>query len=187
MIAPRTCSRHLVLILTAASAYAAASETETAALRGEGPVGVAAAVAQEPEGSLRTSDVQTIVELRFRAAGIEPLPISASAGVDLYVDVEVFGESTCAFVIRAYARQPATLRTGMHLNPIVWNDLTYGTVGCARTEQLKDSVATQVDEFLNDYLKANPRGDYAAERRRVVPSARQRTRSVQAAGVEGDR
>jgi len=115
---------------------------------------------------LRKSVLQTAVELRLRSNGIKVLTqedaIAATPRMAyLYVKVTAYKNSDglYAFSPRVELKEVAFL----HSNPPMltpastWQAFLVGTAGATYLRGVQDGVLELVDEFCNDFLRANPK------------------------------
>lgn len=119
---------------------------------------------QAEQLGLTKAEIQTDVELRLRKAGIRILTEKESAetpGVH-YLIVRVNtdikpGSALCAFNIRVLVRETVTLESGFSTDGTIWNTEALGSVETGNIRKIRDSVRARVDEFIFDYLAANPK------------------------------
>ena len=113
---------------------------------------------------LTEAQIQTDVELRLRKAGVRVLTAKESdetPGVPfLYVNVTtIFFQKTSAVVYSIFVqlKEAVTLKRGFIAVGAIWNTGSVGTVGTSNIRKIRVSVGDKVDEFINDYLAANPK------------------------------
>ena len=115
---------------------------------------------------LTRAQIQTDVELRLRKAGIRVLTEKERDETPgrpyLYVNVNtIFLQKTPAVVygILVKLREWVTVDRGLRTLGAIWE--TAGCIGTVGTQKIikviRDDVGDQVDEFINDYLAANPK------------------------------
>ena len=107
---------------------------------------------------LTKQQLQTDVELKMRTAGVK---VDDSAGPYLYLNVGVVHSGATgrvAFSITLKFRQMGTFLDGYEGHGTTWDKNSFGMSGeRGAARYIRESVGDRVDEFLNDYLKANPR------------------------------
>src|ERR1022692_363508 len=106
---------------------------------------------------LTDAQIRTDVELRIRKAGIPVVPrLENSSQAYLYVAVTAMPEASFIFGIEVWVQQEATLdRNGKPGLATTWNT---GYLGRAPTvDGIRKRLGDQIDDFLNDYLTANPK------------------------------
>ncbi len=109
--------------------------------------------------------IQTVVELRLRAAGIEVPSNDYKADLYgrrfpmLYVTLECVGGSNSGLV--AWHAKAECFSMAQHLylpfRATIWNAHQMGTIGKENLGSLATDVEELVDKFANDFLKANPK------------------------------
>jgi hypothetical protein len=149
----------LILTLFVPTALADAGRTESLA-------GIKALMVKiEPLDSamqpyLTDAQVRTDVELRIRKIGIPVVSrVENASQAYLYVAVTALrSTATTSFIfnIELWVQQQATLdRNGTSALATTWNT---GYLGRAPTvDDIRRELGDRVDEFLNDYLTANPK------------------------------
>jgi len=110
---------------------------------------------------------QTDTELRLRQCGIKVIPFNESSPLDacLYINVNTVIEDTLPAVFFAVNVNVEVQQAAMLFrNPKIWtNAVTWhrsSTMFCGVNKLrsgVRESVQDKVDEFINDYLKANPK------------------------------
>jgi hypothetical protein len=149
----------LALAVLVATAFADANRIESLA-------GIKALMVKiEPLDSamqpyLTDAQLRTDVELRIRKAGIPVVSrLEDSSQAYLYVAVSAFRSTTTSefiYDIEIWVQQQATLdRNGLPALATTWNA---GYLGRAPTiGAMRSMLGDQVDQFLNDFLTANPK------------------------------
>jgi hypothetical protein len=114
---------------------------------------------------LSTQDIRTYVELRLRQSGISiPTVPTGIGGAWLYINVNVQKRTDIAlYAVNVHVslnqdvillRDPMTTVFGI---PTWWREGVFTTGSSLLREGTRRSVRDLVDEFLNDYLAANPK------------------------------
>jgi hypothetical protein len=107
---------------------------------------------------LTERQLQTDVELKMRTAGVK---LDDSVRPYLYLNVSVLHDpeqQDVAFSIALKFKQWGTFDGGFRGLGTTWDTGAIGTVGeTMAARNIRESVGDYVDQFLNDYLKANPR------------------------------
>ena len=108
--------------------------------------------------------IETDVELRLRKAGIKVVDNSEPEFLFLSIDIgAVRSQGLYAFAIWVKYHQPVRLVRDLSIMSIgtTWGATTTRFVGIVSRERLnkfvREKVADRVDEFINDYLAANPK------------------------------
>lgn len=117
------------------------------------------------EAGLTRSSIQTYVELRLRAAGIEVLTkeeslatlwspyLYVNAHAEKHDEVYVFQYSV-EFKDRVYLRRAPTVE----VTAVTWETPSYiGAASRSRLRESKDYLGELIDRFINSYLAANPK------------------------------
>lgn len=159
----------LVVALLALTALPGkAQDTDLSGLKGLKTIGeVEVRVEESPGGEITArsieSELKTLIELRFRTAGLR---IGQASSGTFLVTVAPFSpvdgtvSATRSYTMRASLFQRVRLvRSGAALSAATWN-ITGGRVGCPPStyrKYLQDDCTEVVDNFLNDYLKWNPK------------------------------
>ena len=116
---------------------------------------------------LTRKDLQTDTELQLRQYGIKVLTekerLSTPGGPCLYINVNVLIEEDLPLVAAAIRielqeyvlllREPKRICFGAS----IWSRDKLVRVGLLKIKELKESVKDLVNEFINDYLSANPK------------------------------
>jgi hypothetical protein len=122
----------------------------------------------EVEKYLTIQQLQTDVELRLRQNGIRVLSeqewLSAPGSPYLYVNVNiVVGEMSRlpAYSILLLLNQKVFLARDITKFCVAstWNIGSTGSVGLENIGTIREPVKDQVDQFINDYLAANPKDE----------------------------
>ena len=160
----------IAICLTVAPSMAgAADETERTSLKGL--VGVSVLVEHLPadiEGyGLTTDAIKTAVELRLRRSGIQvfsafsddPSPALACVYVNINLtkasrNVSGLYAASVAVELEQWLR---SVGSGLEFPGTTWKRASVATVGEDNLRQLRNVVDDKVDEFINDYLAANPK------------------------------
>jgi hypothetical protein len=105
---------------------------------------------------LSGQSVRTSVELHLRRAGFLVLPLDLS-GAQPYLHISItttFGTGATAVIIEL--RQPVVLKRMPSVQAVAttWN--TSGVISRPTAEVVRDMLDDYVDQFLNDWLAANP-------------------------------
>lgn len=131
-------------------------------LRGIGPVKVLVEpINPEIEKlGLTTQALQTDVELQLRKYGVAIVKDEWGSGY-LYINVNTI-TNKLGFVALSLAvqyKEPVLpIRNPRVWIPApVWGVSTVGSVGIGKVKQIRESVKDHVNEFINDYLAANPK------------------------------
>jgi hypothetical protein len=111
-----------------------------------------------------TSSLRTSIELRLREAGLR-IATTTDTAIDGFVEVEVTtvrspaAPNLLAFRYTISFEQAVTIqRNGRWLFATTWNDGGVAIVGSAKYDSgVREEVVRQLERFLNDWLKANPR------------------------------
>jgi len=116
---------------------------------------------------LRKQQIQTDVELRLRQNGIRvfsPEEVLSTPGSPyLSVNVSVFiradGRKLAAFKINIVLRQKVYLSRDLKIrcDATTWGTSLVGSGDLSNLETIREYVKDAVDEFINDYLAANPK------------------------------
>ncbi|MGA9754851.1 MAG: hypothetical protein WBV23_06880 [Desulfobaccales bacterium] len=109
--------------------------------------------------------IQTDVEMRLRKAGARVLTEKESQGTPgmpyLYVNVNAVtkpGSTFCAYSIKVQLKKKVAIESGFKIPGVVWHTTGYaGTCKITNITQIRNLVGDQVDQFINDYLAANPK------------------------------
>jgi len=138
-------------ILTAAPAHGQA-------LKGLGAVTVQVQIIPKYDdlvGLIRQESIQTQAELELRKAGIK---VVEKAPALFYVAIGLLGDSKTVIVkLDFQLKQWVYLSQRNVINAITWSRSYVGHGGKSQVkEQTSRVVGEFLDEFLNDYLKANP-------------------------------
>lgn len=119
----------------------------------------------EPEAErlgLTNNQIKTDVELLLRKAGIRVLTqeeMENTSGMPyLYVNVNTsIGGGLIAYNISVELSEFVTLANGLQAFGVIWDTGRIGTVLTNNIRQIRDSIGDEVDNFINDYLAANPK------------------------------
>jgi hypothetical protein len=154
-----------IAFLLITSVSLAGDELEQRALRGLNGVYVLVEVLN-PEAErlgLTQDQIKTDVELRLRKAGVRVLTNEdryKTPGMPyLYVNVNTSfksGTGLCAHSVGVELKEMVMLARRFETVGSIWRTGSVGTVGIANIKELRGSVGDLVDEFINDYLAANP-------------------------------
>ena len=159
----------LCVLLSAAAAHSQDID-QRMSLKGLPGVYVNTMFQGEDEYSSRSTftkqQVQTDVELRLRKAGIRVLTKEEMENIvpfpSLIVRVALFRSihrdlsDLYAFSIDVNVSQYVRLTNGRNVLAPTWSQSTMGLTGNEHVGELKSYVSNLVDEFINDYLAANP-------------------------------
>ncbi len=143
-------------------ALLAASEHQTASLRGIRSMSVVVEEIKPGISGLTEKAIQTDVELKLRMTGVK---VDSSAKTYLYVQVTWLSTHMggrhvgYGYYVQVKFEQGVTaLETGWQGIASTWGS---GSIGSSPTEgagrRIRRTVKENVDEFLNDYLSVNPR------------------------------
>lgn len=101
--------------------------------------------------------IQTVTELRLRKEGIEVIEIleSTSPGICLYISIGVVGG---AFSVSLGLNEAVYLERMPEVETIAatWHRGLTGTHGNS-SDYIVTALSALIDQFLNDYYKANPK------------------------------
>jgi len=139
-------------------------------------------IAPEAErDGLTRRQVQTDVELRLRRAGIRVLSDEEGHTTPgrpcLYINVHTSkrdGRGFYAYHVTVALNQDVRLARDLAMESLgttTWSVSTVGSVGEARTREVRETVHDGVDEFINAYLAENPE-QAGGERRSQAPGDR---------------
>jgi hypothetical protein len=114
---------------------------------------------------LSKDQITTDVELRLRKAGVRVLSekeMQETPGLPfLYVNINTYiptgQKALCAFTARVDLAEVVTLARGYPSVGLIWHKDSIGTVGTQSIREIRGEVGDLVDEFINDYLAANPK------------------------------
>jgi hypothetical protein len=111
---------------------------------------------------LTKDQVQKDVELRLRKSGIKVLTdkewLSTTGTPSLMVSLSAFSYlGVWAYSIRVALFEVVTLARGGQASAPIWESDYLGLVGTNNIRQVRDDIGDKVDEFINDYLAANPK------------------------------
>jgi hypothetical protein len=122
------------------------------------------------QDGLEYSAVQTDVELKLQAAGIKALTQEEDNKADgmpfLYVKVgtlKLTGLPNYIYVIEVNLEENVLLIRGKNLRVVTgcttWKAQgIFGVIGSPDVRSLRDNIKDKVDSFINDWMKANPKG-----------------------------
>jgi hypothetical protein len=112
---------------------------------------------------LTKDQIKTDIELRLRKAGIRMLTEKEWLGSPDYphlsvtVNVITIGGSY-SFMVQLYLSEAVTLARGNSVMGVIWQTYRIGIGNEPNTEtKTKEQVGGMVDQFINDYLAANPK------------------------------
>jgi hypothetical protein len=105
--------------------------------------------------------IKTDVELRLRKAGVKVLTQEDRLKIPgwpcLYVNTSILPERhLCAILIKVEVGEMVTLARGQEVYAPIWRTSRLGIGGEPIERNIRDKVGDLVDEFINDYLAANP-------------------------------
>jgi hypothetical protein len=102
-------------------------------------------------------NLSTDIELKLRRHGV---PLDKRSGPYIHVSTQLIEDEEknfWAFRVEVSLREPAVLeRTAETAFCSTWRVATIGIVGVKRLAGLRSFVSDAADEFINDWLKANP-------------------------------
>jgi competence protein ComGC len=109
--------------------------------------------------------IKTDVELRLRKAGVKVLTQEDRLKIPgwpcLYVSTTILSERHLyyAVLIKVEVGEMVTLARGQEVYAPIWRTSRTGLLGApiAIERNIRDKVGDLVDEFINDYLAANPK------------------------------
>ena len=116
--------------------------------------------ATDATGELRTSTLQTEVELRLRLAGLE---VKAGRDSHLRICVQSLQLQTtdhCIYLVKVELNQAASLTrdSTIFLPMRTWHTELIGVVETKKLNQaIQDAVGDLMDQFVNAYLSVNPK------------------------------
>lgn len=101
--------------------------------------------------------LKTDAEIRLRRAGIE-ITEDLSADPLLIVSLDHFsdGGSIVYMVMIRLSEDAVVPDRGVRTLATTWSRASYGTVGRGRVDSLRGTISDKIDDFINDWLKANP-------------------------------
>ncbi len=111
---------------------------------------------------LTEDQIQKDVELRLRKSGIKVLTDKEWATTlgtpSLMVSLSAFTYlSLCVYSIQVSLFEAVTLARGGQTSASVWEADYIGMVGTKNIRTVRDNIGDKIDEFINDYLAANPK------------------------------
>ncbi len=112
---------------------------------------------------LTKDQIQKDVELRLRKSGIKVLTNKEWATMpgtpSLMVSLSAFTYlALCVYSIRVELFEAVTLVRGGQTSASVWEaGLSVGMVGTKSIRTVRENIGDKIDEFINDYLAANPK------------------------------
>ncbi len=113
---------------------------------------------------LTRAQIQTDVELRLRKAGVRVLTeeecFKMLGGPVLHVDVSTFSPPAIlivAYSVRVELIERVALESGFKTLGGIWHTHYIGVVGTKYIRDIRETVGSQVEQFINDYLAANPK------------------------------
>jgi hypothetical protein len=113
---------------------------------------------------LTPAQIKTDVELRLRKAGIRVLAkeeCEETPGMPfLYVDLHTAfrqGSYPVTFLIQIKLMEWVTLARGFGIYGAIWSTSGHGGAGVSNAREMRGYVGDTVDQFINDYLAANPK------------------------------
>lgn len=111
---------------------------------------------------LSRDQIQADVELRLRKIGIQILSSDDTLFAYLYVNVGLCkssNEDVYAFDVDVEFKQPVTLLKDnkMFFGATTWSKSIIGIINTKNLTKIREAVADLTDQFLNDYLAANPK------------------------------
>jgi hypothetical protein len=151
----------LLLPVPASSLKFAGQEKALAGLKGVG-VEVMPLMPEAERLGLTTRQIKTDVELRLRKAGVRVLTseevIETKGQPRLFVTlVTSISSGLCAYMIEVQLGEVAALARGDAVYATIWLTNGVGTFLTKDIRKIRDYVGDCVDEFINDYLAANPK------------------------------
>lgn len=111
---------------------------------------------------LTRDQIQKDVELRLRKSGIKVLTdkewILTTGTPSLMVNLSAFTYlALCVYSVRVALFEAVTLARGGQTSASVWESDYFGMVGTKNIRRVRNNVGDKIDEFINDYLAANPK------------------------------
>ena len=114
---------------------------------------------------LKEADFRTDVELKLRMAGIRVVPMNGTSSRDGTLTIDIMAVEDNAKIMYSYGirvdfaqRMILPSQPGTSIFSVTWSQWMVGTGGKKKAPPVvKDSVRGFVDEFVNDYLAANPK------------------------------
>jgi hypothetical protein len=117
---------------------------------------------EEANIGLADDAVRTDVELRLRSAGLrvispeESNKIGVKDNTFLYVNVAVTSDGLAATVLAKFAQGAYLLRNSLPIGTVfTWTDVS--TLSRPSLDLIRSEINDLVDQFLNEWLKQNPR------------------------------
>jgi hypothetical protein len=112
---------------------------------------------------LTRNQIQTDVELGLRKGGVKVLTVGDMSEAPGYPALWVFvgtniKQGLVSYSIRICLIELVTLGRGFQTTGTIWND-SAGGVRTINASEIRKIVGDLVDEFINDYLAANPKSD----------------------------
>lgn len=113
---------------------------------------------------LTKDQIQKDVELRLRKSRINILTdkewLTTLGAPSLIVNLSAFIylDNLCVYSVRVQLLEAVTLARGGPANGSVWESDYLGIVGTKNIRKVRDDVGDKVDQFINDYRAANPKG-----------------------------
>jgi hypothetical protein len=151
----------LLLALPAASVQYAGQVKALAGLEGVS-VSVAPLNPEAERLGLTRAQIKTDVELRLRKAGIRILKREETKETpgkpNLIVDVTTsISGGLCAYMITVQLGELVSLARGNKVYATIWVATGMGTFWTQDIRKIRGYVGDCIDEFINDYLAANPK------------------------------
>jgi hypothetical protein len=111
---------------------------------------------------LSKDQIKTDVELRLRKAGVRVLTVKemheTPGAPDLLVTIVAYIQSNlCAFSIQVDLRELVALARGFEVTGTIWEKSQLGLTPIDQIRFVREGLGDLVDEFINDYLAANPK------------------------------
>jgi hypothetical protein len=152
----------LVLVLLLLPNVSQAGKRQQEALRGlKSLIVLVEEINPEAERlGLSRTQLKTDVELRLRKAGIKVLTQEESINTPgqpfLYVNITTgIISGFCTFGIEVDLNEMVIIARGVKVVGSIWDTSIIGRVGINNIKQIRNSLADEVDKFINDYLAAN--------------------------------
>jgi hypothetical protein len=113
---------------------------------------------------LTQEQIKTDIELKLRKAGIRVLTIKESMvtkGVpSLVAEVtahQIESTGLAVYLVTVDLLENVTLVRGPFASAITWHGQLMGSIGAKNTREIGKELVYLVDNFINDYLAANPK------------------------------
>jgi hypothetical protein len=112
---------------------------------------------------LKIDQIKTFVELKLRKAGIRVFTLEEAVKKpgtpNLFVSVNTLIHSElpnlCVFGLLVELNEMVTLSSGAPFHASVWNKYLIG-ISSINNVRIRDEIGDLIDNFINDYLAANP-------------------------------